>query len=319
MLSPYSTNEYDPNNKNTTWYKIVTMVPEGSSVLDVGCSTGTLGSVLKAEKKAKVTGIDINADDIAVASRVLDKAFVYDVDASPLDRKKFTTYDVIIFADVLEHMKDASAVLERIKPLLKPEGRVVFSIPNMAHMYVRLQLLEGSFRYTETGLLDYTHLHFYDANEVNRIFADAGYTIKKYDSTTFDYPKELLRERLNNIGLTPNKSFFELASKKDAVIFEYVGWAQQVQGVKKSHHARVGTSSPLNDVLSYVQRVKETEASVQKDLKVKIKASQKHIEKLEAINSELHSKNEALQKQVDRLSLRPVRDLIKKGVSKKKD
>jgi 2-polyprenyl-3-methyl-5-hydroxy-6-metoxy-1,4-benzoquinol methylase len=277
MSSPYSHSNYDPNNQNTTWHKIIGFVPPGSSVLDVGCSAGGLGEALKSLKNAVVTGIDINDSDVKIAKTKLDSAFVLDVEGQPTD--KLGLYDVIIFADVLEHMKDPILVLTKIKKHLKPKGRIIFSLPNMAHIFTRLELLNGSFRYTETGLLDYTHLHFYDELEVRRIFAEAQLTIKDFDCPVFDYPDELIKEKVEKVGLKTTKKFLENAHKPDATFFEYVGYADLSA---KSTKVAVKTTSPLDEVYSFVARKEAVSQSELKQLKEKVKLSEAHIQKLEA-------------------------------------
>lgn len=300
---------------------MVHMVPEGSQVLDIGCSTGTLGAVLKNEKNATVVGLDITKSDVEVASKVLDEAYVFDIENGDMQKEKFASrkYDVIIFADVLEHMKDPVAVLTKVKTILKPGGRIVFSIPNMAHMFVRLQLLGGKFTYTETGLLDYTHLHFYDDDEVNRIFTDANYVISGFDCTTFDYPDELLKEKLAALGLKYNKTFSEIAQQKQAVIFEYVGWAEPVSAkTKRIVNVPVGTSSPLDDVLAYVQRVKDAHKSENANMKEKIEATEQHAAKLQDSINQLTSQNEELAKELQRYKDHPLKAVGSKIINSRK-
>ncbi len=281
-LSPYSSNSYNPKNENNTWYKMIHMVPEGSEVLDIGCSAGGFGEALQRERGAIVDGVDITSADVKQAQKRLRKAWVMDIEADTLPDKR---YDVVVFADVLEHMKNPVGVLQRVKSLLKPDGIVIFSIPNMAHISVRLQLLEGSFNYSETGLLDYTHLHFYDETEVRRIFNDASYDIQKFDCTTFDYPEKLLKEKLSHLGLRPSAKFFKIASSKQATIFEYVGFAKPLAKGVKASLPRL-KSSPVDEVTAYIARVEEAHASKVKDLKAKIKLSEEHVAKLENIINE---------------------------------
>ncbi len=282
-VSPYANNTYDDENRNTAWYKILHMIPDGSRVLDVGCSTGNLGNEIKKKTGSSVWGIDITKPDIIKAKHLLEDAEVFDIENGKLSQSSITRrkYDVIIFADVLEHMKDPVRVLEKTKKLLRPNGRIIYSIPNMAHMFVRLQLLKGSFRYTETGLLDYTHLHFYDSNEVKRIFSDAGFSIALSDNTTFDYPPELLEEKLNEVGLKATQKFHKLASGKDAITFEYIGYVELGKVMSVKSKPPTDTTSPLDDVLGYVQRVKDKNRSELKELKAKLKLTEGHVSKLE--------------------------------------
>src|SRR5690606_24680712 len=81
---------------------------------------------------------------------------------------------VIVFGDVLEHLRDPSATLTAGCRLLAPDGHVVVSIPNASHADVRLMLLEGRWQYQEHGLLDATHLRFFTREGLRELLADSG-------------------------------------------------------------------------------------------------------------------------------------------------
>jgi hypothetical protein len=93
---------------------------------------------------------------------------------------------VLVFGDVLEHLKDPQRALERFKPFLDPGGHVVASIPNIAHGSVRLALLRGRFRYRSLGLLDNTHLRFFTRETVEEVFGGAGFLISEVKRTRQD-------------------------------------------------------------------------------------------------------------------------------------
>jgi len=84
----------------------------------------------------------------------------------------------VLLLDVLEHLREPLAVLERAAAVLVPGGQIIASIPNVAHGAVRLALLRGSFEYTETGLLDRTHLRFFDRPAIEGLFRAAGLHIR---------------------------------------------------------------------------------------------------------------------------------------------
>jgi 2-polyprenyl-3-methyl-5-hydroxy-6-metoxy-1,4-benzoquinol methylase len=290
--SPYASNKFEEENTNTSWFKIVHMIPKGSVVLDVGCSSGNLGAYLKDHGIApKVDGIDIDEDDVKLASKKLDHAIVANIEEDSASLSTLGTYDVIVFADVLEHMKDASKVLVTMKSLLNPKGRIIFSIPNMAHLFIRLQLLEGKFPYTRTGLLDKTHLHFYDEYEVRRIFSEAGYNIEKFDCTILDYPDQLIAEKLSLVGLKLTPQFSELVHKKQSTIFEFIGYAEISS---KSVKLPLSTTSPLDEVLGFLQRLKDAEESKTKDLDHKLQLTIEHEKKLQEIITKLQQENNLL-------------------------
>jgi SAM-dependent methyltransferase len=83
-------------------------------------------------------------------------------------------FDVVVFGDVLEHLRDPLLVLRQALPLLRPGGSVVLSIPNIGHGAVRLGLLKGQFEYRSLGLLDTTHLRFFTRESVLRLLDECG-------------------------------------------------------------------------------------------------------------------------------------------------
>lgn len=128
------------------------------TLVDIGCARGTLTQQLAAAGWDAM-GIEPDPDDAAIArSHGLDV-----VEASAVDflANHGGNIDTIVFADSLEHMPDPAAVLNRAGSRLAPGGRIVISLPNVAHLTVRLELLAGSFRYRDRGILDRTHLRFF--------------------------------------------------------------------------------------------------------------------------------------------------------------
>jgi methionine biosynthesis protein MetW len=164
--------------------KIVKLIAPGSTVLDVGCATGYLAELLRP-KNCVVTGIDNNAEAAKTARKHCAEVIVADLETQSLPalfkRKKF---DVVVFADVLEHLKAPGDVLQAAHRIVKPGGHVVASIPNIAHGAIRLALLAGNFDYTELGILDDTHLRFFTAKTLEEMFLATGYHIEQVDRTT---------------------------------------------------------------------------------------------------------------------------------------
>ncbi len=251
-------------DKNTTWFKIFNNISEKSRVLDVGCSSGNFGGVLIKNKGCEVVGVDLDKDDVKRAKKLLNEAFVINVERD--DLRKLGKFDRIIFADVLEHLNDPVAILMKVKKLLRPGGQVLFSIPNMAHMGTRLMLLGGEFRSGETGLLDKTHLHFYDEVEVRRIFREAGYSISAIDWTEYYIPRRELVSRLKTLGLEPTEQFLDDARKINAVALQYVGAASPGLGKQESQ--------PLPNTSPWINRTDEYIAAYERRADQKVAASQ---------------------------------------------
>jgi len=92
-------------------------------------------------------------------------------------------YDAIVYGDILEHVIDPLHVLVALNRSLAATGFVIISIPNIAHLYVRLLLLMGRFDYIDRGILDNTHLRFFTARSLKALMADAGLVIQRFTAT----------------------------------------------------------------------------------------------------------------------------------------
>ena len=97
------------------------------------------------------------------------------------DREKITQlnqkYDLIIFADVLEHLINPEYLLNTLKKNIKPDGKIIISVPNVAFVINRLELLWGRWTYREFGTLDKTHLRFYTLSSIDSLVKKSGYKV----------------------------------------------------------------------------------------------------------------------------------------------
>lgn len=251
-MSVYSNNDMKNIRANDSWFKIETFVPEGARVLDVGCSSGNLGKALKKSKKIYCVGIDIDIEDTNLAKKVLDEAHVINLENDDLNF--LGTFDVIIMADVIEHLVDPVMVLQKLKPLLKKKGKFIFSIPNMANVTTRLELLKGRFEYKDFGLLDRTHIHFYDHAEVERIFAAAGYVVKETDCTIRTIPDDILKKELKNIGIELTDTLKKHLNNPDARTFQFIGYAQVHSG---SNGVKLKSTTPLDVITQEIDAIRD--------------------------------------------------------------
>ncbi len=170
-------------------------------VLEIGCDCGgSLFDIKKIFKNAKLYGTDINENSLRYASEFAEVR-VNNIEDHNLD---FGTndFDIIIFADVLEHLRDPLKTLEYCKKLLKKDGCIVASIPNLMNIEVMKHLLNGDFPYSDYGLLDRTHIHMFTFNEIVRMFENqAGYKIEKLTLNGMLSEKdEQLAEKLLKLG-----------------------------------------------------------------------------------------------------------------------
>jgi 2-polyprenyl-3-methyl-5-hydroxy-6-metoxy-1,4-benzoquinol methylase len=173
--TPYTSFAAEPDSTHNL---VVSLVPPGARVLDVGCATGYMADVLKQRLGCTVVGIEISAAAGTLAAPFCERVIIGDVEALDLEQLLAgERFDCIIVADVLEHLRQPEVVLRRLAPLLAPDGAIVGSIPNVAHGAVRLTLLAGEFRYRDTGLLDNTHIRFFTRDTVSELMTSAGYVL----------------------------------------------------------------------------------------------------------------------------------------------
>jgi 2-polyprenyl-3-methyl-5-hydroxy-6-metoxy-1,4-benzoquinol methylase len=161
--------------------KILDLVGPASRVLDVGCSTGYLSERLQ-QRGATVVGIDLDERAAERARRFCEAVYVGDIETMELPFEP-ESFDAIVCGDLIEHLRDPESTLQRLRPLLRPGGRLALSTPNIANWAMRLSLLFGRFRYTEWGLLDRTHTHLFTRKTLRECLEAAGYRITDFDFT----------------------------------------------------------------------------------------------------------------------------------------
>ncbi|MEX0668700.1 MAG: class I SAM-dependent methyltransferase, partial [Candidatus Saccharimonadales bacterium] len=223
-MSQYSDSKFNKGEANSSWYKTFHLIPEGSTVLDIGCSSGVFGERLIKEKSCRVDGIEVDSDDAKQAKKRLRNVYQLNVEIDDLDLDEI--YDIIFMGDVIEHLAKPIEALRKVKKFLKPEGSLVFSIPNITHMSVRLMLLKGQIKYGETGLLDETHLHFYNQEEVYRVLGSAGFKIIKFDYVERDIPMSIIEKELKDVGLNTTDNFKSVAQSINGAAYQFIGMAK---------------------------------------------------------------------------------------------
>ena len=183
-MSIYSEEIRRLGHLGTSHEKILSLVPRGSVVLDVGCAGGYLARALRERGVEAVDGIEPSLED-AEAARPHCRRLVHGSveDDEAVAELPDNEYDVIVCGDVLEHLVEPERALRRLIPKLKPGGRFVISVPNVAHYSVRWTLLRGRFEYQDLGLLDRTHLRFFTGKTLVEMLESAGLTVDVRDAT----------------------------------------------------------------------------------------------------------------------------------------
>lgn len=159
---------YDESIKNDSHVAVVRQIKEGSTVLDIGCASGILGSTIVKYKNCIVDGIeyDKKACEVTKSKKVYRNVYNFSIsDLEGKEYKKFyeknNKYDYIVFADVLEHLVDPWNALINVSKLLDKNGKIIVSLPNISHIDIIKGLINKEFNYTKWGILDQTHLRFF--------------------------------------------------------------------------------------------------------------------------------------------------------------
>ena len=208
----------DRIDPNTTFGKILIQIPDGSTVLECGCATGYMTKFMKESMGCTVDVIEYDDGAIQQAKQYardavcndIEKIFDGGIGGDDLDfcQHSREKYDVILFADILEHLRHPMTVLDGARHFLRKNGRIIVSIPNICHNDVIIRLFNDSFTYTDLGLLDNTHIHFWgigdflaecqsiglEAEVINATQIPTGYTEQRVPS---EYVDKTLLECLN--------------------------------------------------------------------------------------------------------------------------
>lgn len=169
------------------------LVPRGSRVLEVGCASGYLSRALREQLGCTVTGVEIVPRLAELAVGNVERVIVGSIDQPEVLAQIGQGYEVLIMADVIEHLEDPWASIGRLKGCMAPGALWFITFPNIAHCQMRWQLLRGRWEYTDFGLLDRTHLRFFSLPSVLSFVQEVGFELVKLHLSHTDYPG---RERL---------------------------------------------------------------------------------------------------------------------------
>ncbi len=216
--------------KNTSHMGLAMRIKPNQRVLELGCSSGYLSQYLKEDLDCNIVGVDIDGDALQQAARFCEQTVIADLDNNAwLTDIKGLQFDVVLCADVLEHLKDPARMLKSLKPFLHAQSVLLVSLPNVAHASVRLELMQGHFDYESLGILDDTHLHFYTRDSLISMLMLAGYECCDISYTTYDMADEAITQHLASAGLEATDAARELLHAPEAVAYQYIVEARPAQ------------------------------------------------------------------------------------------
>ena len=150
-------------------------------ILDVGAAQGMLGQQLReAGEQVTIDGVELNPDWAALARPFYRQIFACGIEEANLAAG---TYRMVVCADVLEHLPDPVATLGQLRRAATADATFIVSVPNVAHLAVRLMLLLGRFPRMERGILDRTHLQFFTRDTAVALLRDAGLEVVRVSAT----------------------------------------------------------------------------------------------------------------------------------------
>lgn len=178
--------KFDVNNSNSVKYHLTELITCDRNlpikVLEIGCGIGaSLLQIKNTFKNAKVYGVESNEMAGEIAKGILDVK-IGNIESMELDYNE-DFFDYIILGDVIEHLINPWEFLKRLYKYLKPMGNIIASIPNVNHITVVRDIINGRFPYTTAGLLDVTHLRFFTIEEIKKLFASTGYDVNDVRNT----------------------------------------------------------------------------------------------------------------------------------------
>jgi 2-polyprenyl-3-methyl-5-hydroxy-6-metoxy-1,4-benzoquinol methylase len=153
---------------------------QGHRILEIGCGEGYTGAYLKKTGQAReVHGIELMPDTAESARQRLDSVITGNLEKMDFPFQP-QTFDYVLATETLEHLVDPTGVLKRIKPLMKPQGIFIASVPNMRHVRVLWHLaVQGDWHYQDEGPFDRTHLRSFTRKSFMRLFEEIGFEVLK--------------------------------------------------------------------------------------------------------------------------------------------
>jgi methionine biosynthesis protein MetW len=148
------------------------LLPPGGRMLDVGCASGGLLALLRT-RAGHLAGLEISAGAATAAAQVADHVVQGALEDPGLPFEP-DSFDLVVLADVLEHLADPAAGLARAVGWCRPGGAVLVSVPNVAHWQARLTLLRGRWPQADSGTFDASHLRWFTRDALGALLAGAG-------------------------------------------------------------------------------------------------------------------------------------------------
>lgn len=164
-------------------------MPFGARILELGPSLSHIARLARRDD-LHWTGLEASVRYLGTLRRSFASSAVVDIESLP---RLPHGYQVILAADVLEHLYDTERMMRLIRDALEPGGRLFLSLPNVANLHVRLNLLCGRFPYADRGILDRTHRVFFTRRSATELLTANGFAVERRDVSSIPLPLLLPR------------------------------------------------------------------------------------------------------------------------------
>lgn len=283
---------------NSTASKVIKLIGEGKKVLEFGCSYGYMSKVLIEKFNCSVIGVEIDNEAAQESKKICERVIVGNAEEINWSLELHNeTFDVIVFADVLEHLRDPWGLLNNLRKYLKAEGYIVASIPNIAYLGVIVDLIHGEFDYRPLGILDDTHLRFFTLKSIREMFEKSGFVVEAVDrskvpvglsefSSIIDISREQILEYLRNSNPEADTYQFVIKAHKSNENMRLSSLVRELEELRLRTNELKLTTNELNVLRAENKELKDYVGRIEKD----IKEVNEYAHKLEGDISELSHK-----------------------------
>lgn len=210
---------------------VIHMVGESKRVLEIGCGPGSITKVLAQQNQCRVTGLELDPEAIKKAAPYCETIIQADLNSMewPLLLDGLGKFDVVVAADVLEHLYNPCTTLEYMTSFINSSGYLIISLPHVGHAGVVSCLINSNFDYRDWGLLDRTHIRFFGLKNIEVMLAQASlkiieakYVVKLPQDTEFEAEWSKLSSSMQDALMNcPYSEVYQVVVK--AVPFNYPG------------------------------------------------------------------------------------------------
>jgi 2-polyprenyl-3-methyl-5-hydroxy-6-metoxy-1,4-benzoquinol methylase len=289
---------FNPNRRNHTAATVFRLARTGGvRVLDLGSGPGIVAGALTALADKHVTCVDAEPGHLeAAAARGVARTVLGDLtDPRWADDLAGERFDVIVLADVLEHLVDPGALLRQIgeRDLLAPDGRLVISIPNASHLAMLALLSIGEFPYRPTGLLDETHLRFFTLTSIRHLLEAHGFELTRVERTEKTLEQTEFADLLRDVDITALRN---LAAHDEALTYQYVLQAEPLGAARELAGLREALAAQRD-----ATRQAERATAAADELRERLAAQEAALTEVERRYDEARSERDRLARKLDQV------------------